>query len=42
MTIFGGAFLRTKFSQFARNLMGGQAEYGARSSLLVDFNMLSH
>ena len=35
-------FLRTEVSRFAKSLRGGRAGYGAGSSFLVDFNMLSH
>ena len=36
------AWRRTDFSWFTRNLKGGWVGYGAGSSFLVDFNIISH
>ena len=41
-TVFDVAILRNEFSRFARSVRGGRAGYGAGSSFLVDFNLLSH
>ena len=41
-TVFDIAILRNEFSRFARSVRGGRAGYGAGSSFLTDFNLLSH
>ena len=40
--VFVVAILRNEFSRLAKSMRGGRAGYGAGSSFLMDFNLLSH